>query len=108
MQYSYALIIFNSRLLLKLHNRRKTGKMRKLQPFVQKLRCAYSHILSVLCISWQGAPHEFTPPLIVFVQNIKDETANALEQLKEAESEAKALRTMTQRMILTHEEMVVL
>ncbi|GJV32386.1 coiled-coil domain-containing protein SCD2 isoform X1 [Tanacetum coccineum] len=28
-----------------------------------------------------------------------------MEQLKEAESEAKALRTMTQRMVLTHEEM---
>ena len=41
-------------------------------------------------------------------QNVKDETANTVEQLREAESEAKALRTMTQRMILTHEEMVVL
>lgn len=39
-------------------------------------------------------------------QNVKDETASAVEQLREAESEAKALRTMTQRMILTHEEMV--
>lgn len=42
-----------------------------------------------------------------FVQNLKDDTANAMEQLQEAESEAKALRTMTQRMILSHEEMVV-
>lgn len=42
-----------------------------------------------------------------FVQNLKDDTANAMEQLQEAEAEAKALRTMTQRMILTHEEMVV-
>lgn len=41
-------------------------------------------------------------------QNVKDETASTVEQLREAESEAKALRTMTQRMILTHEEMVVL
>ncbi|KAK6147974.1 hypothetical protein DH2020_018886 [Rehmannia glutinosa] len=39
------------------------------------------------------------------LENLKDETANAVEQLHEAESEAKALRTMTQRMILTHEEM---
>ncbi|KAK9048965.1 hypothetical protein SSX86_032068, partial [Deinandra increscens subsp. villosa] len=36
---------------------------------------------------------------------VKDETLGAMEQLKEAESEAKALRTMTQRMVLTHEEM---
>lgn len=39
------------------------------------------------------------------IENLKDETAGAIEQLREAESEAKALRTMTQRMILTHEEM---
>lgn len=39
------------------------------------------------------------------IENVKDETAGAVEQLREAESEAKALRTMTQRMILTHEEM---
>jgi len=41
-------------------------------------------------------------------QNIKEETAGAREQLREAENEAKALRTMTQRMVLTHEEMVTL
>ncbi|KAK4569212.1 hypothetical protein RGQ29_004562 [Quercus rubra] len=39
------------------------------------------------------------------VENLKDEAATALEQLQEAESEAKALRSMTQRMILTQEEM---
>lgn len=39
------------------------------------------------------------------IENLKEETANSVEQFKEAESEAKALRTMTQRMILTHEEM---
>ncbi|KAM0066310.1 putative Coiled-coil domain-containing protein SCD2 [Helianthus debilis subsp. tardiflorus] len=39
------------------------------------------------------------------LEKVKDETAGAMEQLKEAESEAKALRTMTQRMVLTHEEM---
>ncbi|KAG5537275.1 hypothetical protein RHGRI_024654 [Rhododendron griersonianum] len=43
--------------------------------------------------------------LRVEIENLKDDTANAVEQLQEAESEAKALRTMTQRMILTHEEM---
>lgn len=39
------------------------------------------------------------------LENLKDETLGAMEQLKEAESEAKALCTMTQRMVLTHEEM---
>nr|GEZ79435.1 coiled-coil domain-containing protein SCD2-like isoform X2 [Tanacetum cinerariifolium] len=39
-------------------------------------------------------------------ENVKDETLGAMKQLKESESEAKALRTMTQRMILTHEDMV--
>uniref|UniRef100_A0A1D1Y2C5 SWI5-dependent HO expression protein 3 n=1 Tax=Anthurium amnicola TaxID=1678845 RepID=A0A1D1Y2C5_9ARAE len=39
------------------------------------------------------------------MESAKDETANAIEQLREAESEAKALRSMTHRMILTQEEM---
>ncbi|XP_031277237.1 coiled-coil domain-containing protein SCD2-like isoform X1 [Pistacia vera] len=39
------------------------------------------------------------------IQNLKDEAATAVEQLQEAESETKALRSMTQRMILTQEEM---
>ncbi|XP_010545934.1 PREDICTED: coiled-coil domain-containing protein SCD2-like isoform X2 [Tarenaya hassleriana] len=39
------------------------------------------------------------------LQSLKDESATALEQLTEAESEAKSLRTMTQRMILTQDEM---
>ncbi|KAG6413012.1 hypothetical protein SASPL_125709 [Salvia splendens] len=39
------------------------------------------------------------------LENVKEETATAVEQLHEAESEANALKTMTQRMILTHEEM---
>lgn len=39
------------------------------------------------------------------IENLKEETAVAVEQLHEAESEAKSLRTMTQRMILTKEEM---
>ncbi len=37
---------------------------------------------------------------------MKEGAAAAMEQFREAESEAKALRTMTQRMILTQEEMV--
>ncbi|MQL83213.1 hypothetical protein Taro_015701, partial [Colocasia esculenta] len=39
------------------------------------------------------------------LESAKDEASNAIEQFREAESEAKALRTMTQRMILTQEEM---
>jgi uncharacterized protein (DUF2164 family) len=39
-------------------------------------------------------------------QSLKDDTATAAEQLREAESETKALRMMTQRMILSQEEMV--
>lgn len=40
------------------------------------------------------------------VQSADKEVATATEQLREAESETKALRSMTQRMILTQEEMV--
>ncbi|KAF8400049.1 hypothetical protein HHK36_015924 [Tetracentron sinense] len=39
------------------------------------------------------------------VENAKDDASAAVEQLREAESEAKALRSMTQRMILTQKEM---
>ncbi|KAG9446223.1 hypothetical protein H6P81_012351 [Aristolochia fimbriata] len=39
------------------------------------------------------------------VEGAKEEAAAAIEQLREAESETKALRSMTQRMILTQEEM---
>lgn len=44
--------------------------------------------------------------LVYFNQNLKDEAVTAVEQLQEAESETKALKSMTQRMILTQEEMV--
>lgn len=44
--------------------------------------------------------------ICIYVQSMKDEAATAAEQLQEAEAEAKALRTMTQRMVLTHDEMV--
>ncbi|KAM1209422.1 hypothetical protein FF1_015124 [Malus domestica] len=39
------------------------------------------------------------------IENLKDGAAAAVEQLREAESEARTLRTKTQRMILTQEEM---
>ncbi|KFK27654.1 hypothetical protein AALP_AA8G411300 [Arabis alpina] len=39
------------------------------------------------------------------LQILKDEAATAAEKLQEAESEAKALRTMTQRTVLTQDEM---
>ncbi|KAF5743657.1 hypothetical protein HS088_TW08G00242 [Tripterygium wilfordii] len=48
---------------------------------------------------------EETAALRSELENWKDEAATAVEQLREAESETKSLRTMTQRMILTKEEM---
>lgn len=51
-----------------------------------------------------GRDEEITS-LRVVVESAKDEAAAAVEHLQEAESEAKALRSMTQRMILTQEEM---
>ncbi|KAH7686732.1 Tropomyosin domain-containing protein [Dioscorea alata] len=39
------------------------------------------------------------------LESAKEEVANAVEQLREAESETKSLRSMTQRMVLTQEEM---
>ncbi|XP_065872644.1 coiled-coil domain-containing protein SCD2 isoform X2 [Euphorbia lathyris] len=39
------------------------------------------------------------------LESLKEGATTAVEQFREAESEAKALRTMTQRMILTQEEM---
>jgi len=53
----------------------------------------------------RGGKNEEVAALRTEVENLKDEAATALEQLQEAESEAKALRSMTQRMILTQEEM---
>ncbi|XP_047326337.1 coiled-coil domain-containing protein SCD2 isoform X1 [Impatiens glandulifera] len=43
--------------------------------------------------------------LRVEIENLREDAAIATEQLRDAESEEKSLRTMTQRMILTHEEM---
>lgn len=51
-----------------------------------------------------GRDEEFTA-LRLEVESAKDEAAAALEQLQEAESEAKSLRSITQRMVLTQEEM---
>ncbi|CAH2064795.1 unnamed protein product [Thlaspi arvense] len=39
------------------------------------------------------------------LESLKDEATTAAERVQEAESEAKSLRTMTQRMILTQDEM---
>ncbi|KAK3162911.1 hypothetical protein QOZ80_1BG0095250 [Eleusine coracana subsp. coracana] len=39
------------------------------------------------------------------LESAKEEVASTMDQLKEAESETKALRSMTQRMVLTQEEM---
>ncbi|KAF3337126.1 Coiled-coil domain-containing protein SCD2 [Carex littledalei] len=39
------------------------------------------------------------------MESVKEEAATAIDQFKEAEAEAKALRSMTQRMVLTQDEM---
>ncbi|KAF9671772.1 hypothetical protein SADUNF_Sadunf12G0083300 [Salix dunnii] len=54
--------------------------------------------------STDGRDEEVTA-LRAELESLKDDTATAAEQLREAESETKALRMMTQRMILTQEEM---
>lgn len=43
---------------------------------------------------------------MIFCKNARDDAASALEQLHDVEREVKSLQTVTQRMILTHEEMV--
>lgn len=43
---------------------------------------------------------------MIFLKAARDEATSALEQLHDAEYEVKSLRITTQRMILTHEEMV--
>ncbi|KAL3025497.1 hypothetical protein AAZX31_04G182800 [Glycine max] len=53
----------------------------------------------------QSGRDEDITALRVEIQNLKDDATAALEQQQEAEAEAKSLRTMTQRMILTQEEM---
>ncbi|XP_015888422.2 coiled-coil domain-containing protein SCD2 isoform X1 [Ziziphus jujuba] len=53
----------------------------------------------------KGGREEEIAALRSELENFKDGAATAVEQLREAESEAKALRSMTQRMILTQEEM---
>ncbi|GMH01108.1 hypothetical protein Nepgr_002947 [Nepenthes gracilis] len=53
----------------------------------------------------KGGKHEEIASLHSEIKNLKDKAAADVHQLQEVESEAKALRTMTQRMILTQEEM---
>ncbi|PKI36633.1 hypothetical protein CRG98_042975 [Punica granatum] len=53
----------------------------------------------------KGGRDEEIAALRTEMENLKDDAATAIDQLQEAESEAKALRVMTQRMILTQEEM---
>ena len=49
-------------------------------------------LFSLVSLRCQALPHFSN-------QSLKDDTATAAEQLREAESETKALRMMTQRMI---------
>lgn len=43
---------------------------------------------------------------MIFSKNAREEATSALDQLHEVEKEVKSLRTITQRMILTRDEMV--
>ncbi|CAA6660033.1 unnamed protein product [Spirodela intermedia] len=52
-----------------------------------------------------GGREEEMASIRLEAESARDEVANAMEQLHQAQSEAKALRSMTQRMILTQEEM---
>jgi len=44
--------------------------------------------------------------MFYLIQSLRKKAAESMHKLQKAESEAKTLRTMTQMMILTHEEMV--
>lgn len=48
----------------------------------------------------------FADTPVLHIQCAREEAASALDQLQEVESEIKYLRTMSQRMILSEEEMV--
>ncbi|CBI34285.3 unnamed protein product, partial [Vitis vinifera] len=54
-----------------------------------------------------GGRNEEIVALRMEAESARDEAISTLEQLHEAESEIKALRTMNQRMMLTQEEMEV-
>ncbi|KAK9293338.1 hypothetical protein L1049_021330 [Liquidambar formosana] len=60
--------------------------------------------LKVAAQTYGGRPEEIAA-LRIEVESARDEATSALEHLHEAEFEIKSLRTMTQRMVLTQEEM---
>lgn len=84
--------------------------MRKLQTFVWKYRWFMSSMSTFVDFQYTAILDQvfsdFMPDPACLNQNLKDGATTAIEQLQEAESEAKALRSMTKRMILTQEEMV--
>lgn len=81
--------------------------MRKYLLFNKKWRYSF-HFHWPLCIK----PYKLLEQLVFIIldlyyeQSAKAEAETVREQLREAQSEAISLRSMTQRMILTQEEMV--
>lgn len=81
-------------------------KMRILRHFVQRYRQDRS--LDVChCSSWSKLLWHLRLLWLVHLQTIKADAAGCTEQLREKDAEAKALRSMTHRMILTQEELVI-
>lgn len=85
---------------------KKSGKDEEIVSLRSELEVRYTDVMdSIGCTTFIC----MMKPCLIFpcyVQNVKDEATTAAERLQEAESEAKSLRTMTQRMILTQDEMV--
>lgn len=85
---------------------KKSGKDDEIVSLRSELEVRFTDVLfSMRCTTFIC----MMKPCLIFlcyVQNLKDEATTAAERLQEAESEAKSLRTMTQRMILTQDEMV--
>lgn len=66
----------------------------------------HMHPSCVLLESTATATFEVLAFICCLNQNAKDEGSAVMQQLHGAESEVNALRSMTQRMILTQKEMV--
>jgi len=91
---------------LNVAKQKKSGKDEEIVSLRSELEVRFTDVLfSMRCTTFIC----IMKPCLIFlcyVQNLKDEATTAAERLQEAESEAKSLRTMTQRMILTQDEMV--
>ncbi|TXG54442.1 hypothetical protein EZV62_019698 [Acer yangbiense] len=89
---------------LKAAKQTKDGKDGEVLVFRTEIQVKYAENTGSSLL-FSELQNNIMPYIVYFKQNLKDEAATAMEQLQEAESETKALRSMTQRMILTQEEM---